>query len=463
MPNDMYAIVDIETTGGYAQANGITEIAIYIHDGDRLIDSWCSLIDPGRNIPEYISSFTGITNQMVEKAPSFDNVAHIIYEYLHDKIFVAHNVNFDYSFIKNQLAESGYELKVKKLCTVRYSRKLFPGLPSYSLGNICAHFGIPIEARHRAGGDAAATVILFEKLLAADDGSVLNYFVKRGSKEYQLPPNLPKSQFESLPEKTGVYFFHDESGKIVYVGKAVNIKKRVGQHFSGNMTTKQKQDFFRTVHAISYELCATELMALIHESVEIKKHWPSFNKAQKHAEFPYTFYSYEDRQGYTRICIDKTRKHLKATGSFKSLNHGLETLRKLVNDYSLCPKYCGIDLSSEPCDDRFCKGACKLEEPPALYNKRALAAMDEISDNESYAIIDIGLNEEEVSCVLVENGYFCGMGYMPINSDFNSIDEIKSFIKPMKHNFFIRELLDSDSIDKWGKKIKLSHSKTQLL
>jgi DNA polymerase-3 subunit epsilon len=161
----VYAIVDIETTGGHADSNGITEIAIYVYDGEKVIDEFVSLINPESYIPAFISGYTGITNEMVENAPIFEDVAEQVHQLLKDNIFVAHNVNFDYSFIKHQLQGCGYELDTKKLCTVRLSRKVFPGYKSYSLGNICGSLNIPISDRHRAAGDAKATVILFEQIL----------------------------------------------------------------------------------------------------------------------------------------------------------------------------------------------------------------------------------------------------------------------------------------------------------
>jgi DNA polymerase-3 subunit epsilon len=142
-----YAIVDIETTGGHASANGITEVAIYVHDGERITDSYQTLINPGMPIPINITGLTGITNDMVQRAPEFWEVADKIYELLKGNIFIAHNVNFDYSFLKSQLSDCGYDLTTNKLCTVRLSRKIFPGLDSYGLGKICGYLDIKIESR----------------------------------------------------------------------------------------------------------------------------------------------------------------------------------------------------------------------------------------------------------------------------------------------------------------------------
>lgn len=454
----MYAIVDIETTGGYAQANGITEIAIVLHDGEKVVDRFCTLIDPGRTIPNYIASFTGITNEMVEKAPSFENVAHRVFDLLEHAVFVAHNVNFDYSFIRNQLAQSGYHLNAKKLCTVRYSRKVFPGLSSYSLGNICAHLNIPNSSRHRAGGDADATVKLFEMLLQNDDGTVLRSFLKKGSKEYLLPPNLPREQFEQLPEKTGVYYFHDETGKIIYVGKAINIRKRVSQHFTGNSTQEKRQDFLREIHAVSYAEFATELMALIQESIEIKQHWPKHNRAQKHLDYAFAIYQYEDRNGYVHLCVDRIRKMVKPLATFRTRLEATSQMRKLLIEFELCSKLCHLVQANTSCDSTVCKGACLQQESTTQYNLRATEAMRVLCDAESFAIIGKGRLDEEASCVLVDQGKFYGMGYVRNNLREFEIEALKELITPQKENFFIRELIDSDTLGKWGKKIRLNPS-----
>ncbi len=164
----MYAIVDIETTGGSSRLEKITEIAIYIHDGTKITEEYSTLINPERNIPYFITNLTGITNEMVEKAPCFYEVAKKIVEITEGKIFVAHNARFDYSFIRQEFSMLGYNFRRPLLDTVSLSRKLLPGHRSYSLGNLCSDLGIEINGRHRASGDAFATVRLFEMLLEKD-------------------------------------------------------------------------------------------------------------------------------------------------------------------------------------------------------------------------------------------------------------------------------------------------------
>ncbi len=369
-----YAIVDIETTGGYASANGITEVSIHIHDGEKVIQRFETLINPDTPIPYYITGLTGITNEMVKNAPSFSMVAKEIFELLNKRVFVAHSVNFDYSFLKNALKPYDYELNCKKLCTVRLSRKIFPGFPSYSLGNLCGSLEIPLKNRHRAGGDAEATVILFEKLLQADGESILK-FLKRGSKEQALPPNLPKEEFERLPETTGVYYFYNRKGKVVYVGKALNIKKRVSGHFSNNSATKQKQEFMRHVYHIGFKECATEEEAFRLETNEIKTRWPEFNRAQKRYSPLFGIVCYCDQTGFKRLALKQLKNKREPAILVASVMEGHELLRGLVTEYELCLRLSGIPKDKEHCVNENC-ACCKTgKRQICAYNKRVENAL----------------------------------------------------------------------------------------
>jgi len=440
----MYAIVDIETTGSYASANGITEVAIYVFDGKQIVDKFETLINPGQPIPRYIQSFTGITDEMVANAPDFEKVAEKIFCLLNENVFIAHNVNFDYSFLKSHLLRAGHDLRAKKLCTVRLSRKIFPGFSSYSLGNLCRFLEININNRHRAGGDAEATVKVFGKLLENDKEDFIGKSLLRNSKEQSLPPNVPKQHFEVLPTTPGVYYFHDAKGKIIYVGKAINIRNRVNSHFSNNSESRQKQNFITHIHSISYKSCATELMACILESVEIKKYWPKFNYSQKHWEDIFGIYTYEDRNGYLRLAIEKNKKQLKPVHTFHNLSEGYSWLRTVIEQYGLCAKLCFLEKADGACTgttNQSCKGACIKQESKAAYNKRVKKAIAEMSDETSYAIIDRGLEEKELSCILVDNGKFFGMGYLPSEYELANIEEIKAYLTSYRGNNYIRNLL----------------------
>lgn len=439
----MYAIVDIETTGGHASANGITEVAICIHDGMQVTHRYETLVNPGKDIPIFIRALTGISNEMVRDAPPFKQVAHEIYQLLHDKVFVAHNVNFDYSFLRYHLAAAGYDLNCNKLCTVRLGRKIIPGLPSYSLGKLCHHLAIANESRHRAGGDANATAELFTLMLSRDVNKHILASLKKNSKEQNLPANLPKNAIESLPLMPGVYYFHDEKGKIIYVGKAVNIKKRVCSHFSGNNPNAQRQEFLKNIHHISHQECGTELMALALEAVEIKRLWPKYNRSLKRFEHTFGLYTYEDQRGYLRLAVDKHRKYAHAEHNCASLLEGYTLLNQLIEEFGLCPKLCFIQKNNGPCtgiNNHQC--ACNGMEETDVYNDRVTIALSSLKMQlPTFAVRDKGRNYDEQSCLLIENGRFYGMGYIPNDFEVTNFDSLKSHLSPHPDNGYIRNLV----------------------
>lgn len=441
-----YAIVDIETTGSYAAANGVIELSVKIFDGENIIEEYETLVNPGIAIPKYIRAFTGITDEMVQDAPRFEEIAEKVFTILQGNVFVAHNVNFDYSFLKSHLQFYGYNLNCKKLCTVRLARQIFPGLPSYSLGNLCHSLGIELVNRHRAGGDAAATVVLFKQMLQNDNKGHIQASIHRSSKEQVLPPNVPLIDFEALPKRPGVYYFHDDKGKVIYVGKAKNIRTRVNSHFSNNSDGRQKQNFLRYTYRITYKETATELMAAIFESTEIKRLWPRFNTSQKRAEEVYGIFVYEDQNGYLRLAIEKKRKNANPVYTFHYKVDGHGVMRKLMKEFTLCPKLCFMQIDNEDCigiKEEHCNGACQKKEQAGEYNQRVLEAIASLTTRPSYVVLDKGLTEKEVSCIMMVKGSFFGMGYLPKN--FNNITEqaIQEYITPYHDNNYIRMLVST--------------------
>lgn len=426
----MYAIVDIETTGGFAGRNKITEVAIYFHDGNGITGSYETLVNPGQVMPAYISGLTGITQPMVDKAPGFEEVAEDIHKLLQDKIFIAHNVHFDYSFLKRELESCGYGFSPKKVCTVRLSRHLLPGMRSYSLGKLCEQLKIPIANRHRAGGDAKATAILFDQLLKKDSEYVA-YAIKRTSGETKLPPNLPKEEYEGLPEEPGVYYFINAHSEVIYVGKAKNIKKRTTSHFSGTSKNKRNQYIRNEIHHISYELTGNELVALLLESQEIKRLWPKYNRAQKFRTDQWGIYRYEDQHGYTRFNINKLTRGQQPVALFHNHADAWHFLIDKVKEYELCPKLCGIQKSNGACYDHAyqkCSGACIQKEDAAVYNERLRVAMASFDNKEkSFAILGSGRHEDELSIIIVENGCYHGFGFCEKNVQVNTLEAAKNF------------------------------------
>jgi DNA polymerase III subunit epsilon len=445
-----YAIVDIETTGGYASGNGITEIAVFIHDGERVVKHFETLINPQQLIPKYITSLTGIDNDMVADAPIFDEIADVLFDMLNENIFIAHNVNFDYSFLRHQFKQSGYDLTAKKLCTVRLGRKVFPGLASYSLGNLCRSLKIDIENRHRAGGDAKATVKLFEYMLVNGAQTHIDLMLKRTSAEHWLPLNLDKEVIDKLPSKPGVYYFHNSKEKIIYVGKAINLKKRVSSHFTHNDPDLKRQNFIRNIYKVSYKQCATELEAIVLESTEIKRLWPRYNKSQKQPLIKYALYSFEDNRGYIRLAIDKKKKNLPHLYNFNLLNEGLVLLKKMAEEFDLNARLCFIDKTP------FTKEEEDELEMPDIYNLKIKKALDALTENlPTFVLIDEGVTEEEKLCLLVERGSFWGMGYLPKSFIITGSGELKNLLNPYSDNDHIRNNIYSFAEANPGKRILL--------
>jgi len=443
----MYAIVDIETTGGYASANGITEIAIVLHDGKEIVHRFQTLINPGMPIPVYISALTGIDDTMVADAPSFEDVAGEVYNLLKDRIFVAHNVNFDFSFVRHQLQRAGYDLRCNKLCTVRLGRKILPGFPSYSLGRLCKQLNITIEDRHRAGGDAQATALLFSMLLEKDVYGHISQALKHHSKDRQIPPYLEQADIDRLPSSPGVYYFKDQKGRAIYVGKAKNLKKRVLSHFSGNNSSRQRQEFMKSIRSVSFEECGTELMAFILEAVEIKRLWPANNRALKRFDMGYGLYLYEDQRGYMRLAIDKKRKHASPVYTFNLFSDGHNKLQSLMIEFKLCPKLCFIQKNTDPCTgmlNQHCYGACRAEESHTEYNARVKLAIEKLrTELPSFALLDEGRSSSEKSVILVEEGRLKAMGYIdPATAAYNR-ETFQSVLTPYSGDDYVRNLIQN--------------------
>ncbi len=429
----LYAVVDIETTGGYAAANGITEIAIVIHDGKQVLNFYESLVNPHIPIPYFIQQLTGIDNDMVTNAPSFEEIAGQVYELLQDKVFVAHNVNFDYSFVKHHLDSAGYELNCKKLCTVRLARKVLPGLNGYSLGKLTQQLGITHTQRHRAGGDALATADLLAMIVEKDVKGDIAKTLKIKTGEQYLPPHLPVGQIDQLPNSPGVYYFYDAAGKVIYVGKAINIRKRVKSHFSNNKINKQKQDFLKETQKISYKQCATELMAHILESTEIRRLWPIHNRSQRGYLPQFGLFTYEDRLGYKRFTIEKNRQAAKPLYTFNTIMEGHSRLRELISEFGLCSRLCNL---STDCD---CPTHLKSED----YNQQADKAILWLKKHlPTFALIDKGIDEDEHSCILIMEGNFFGMGYLTDKKQqLKNIETLQKSLEPLQDNDFIRNLV----------------------
>lgn len=436
----MYSIIDIETTGLSPNYGKITEIAIYVHDGEKVVDEFTTLLNPEIDIPYRITQLTGINNKMVRDCPKFYEVAKRIVEMTEDTVFVAHNVHFDYNFIRSEYRALGYDYQRKKICTAKLSRKLLPGRRSYSLGKLCQELGIVNPNRHRAFGDAQATLRLFEILLKVEKN--VGELSLHG-----LNTSLDRDLITKLPQEPGVYYFYNDSGSIIYIGKSINIHDRVLSHLTNN-TSKRAIEMRNDIADIGYELTGNELIALLLESNEIKTHLPRYNKAQRRSAFTAGLYYYKDDDGYLRLKIDKNNLDENPLTSFTSVLAAKSHLFTLAEAFSLCQKLCGLFETKGACfqyNIHKCNGACIGKESPAIYNTRVLQAIEPYRfEEKNFIIIDKGRSPGEKSVVIVENGKYLGHGF--VDYEYNGSiqpDMLKECIKHYPDHRDVKQILRS--------------------
>ncbi|OCB78603.1 exonuclease domain-containing protein [Flavobacterium crassostreae] len=431
----MYAILDIETTGGQFNEEGITEIAIYKFDGHEIVDQFISLVNPEIPIQPFVVKLTGINNAMLASAPKFYEIAKRIIEITTDCILVAHNADFDYRILRTEFRRLGYDFSQKTLCTVELSKKLLPEQPSHSLGKLVRALGIPMTDRHRASGDALATVKLFQILLEKDTHKeIIQNFVKL-KVEKGLAPKLVEI-IQDLPTKTGVYYIYNQKGDLIYVGKSKNIKKRINQHFTGITTSAKKIQ--AEVFTVTYEETGSELVALLKESQEIKIHKPRYNRAQRKNIFQWALYPEMDTNGYLNLKLQKADGRKKEITSFTSLDEGKNLLFKITEKYHLCQKYTGLYQTKNACfayTIKECDGACMGLLPPAEYNSRVTNFISHYAfENQNMVLLDRGRSSSERSAILIENGIYKGYAFYDLNYQITNMDILKNILIPMQNN-----------------------------
>ncbi len=441
----MYAILDIETTGGQYNEEGITEIAIYKYDGHEVTDQFISLVNPEKPIQPFVVKLTGINNAMLRSAPKFYEVAKRIIEITEGCIIVAHNAQFDYRVLRTEFSRLGYNYDRQSLCTVELSQKLMPEQKSHSLGKLVRALGIPMSDRHRATGDALATVQLFKLLLAKDvTKEIVKSLIKTETKK-GLAPKL-FDLLEGIPSITGLYYIYKENGDLVYIGKSTNIKKRLNQHFTA--TSGKSKRIQRDVFTVNYEETGSELIALLKECQEIKINKPVYNRAQKKTVFPWSVYVDKNAEGYLCLKLQKTDGRKREIVSFASVTDGKNALHRIVSQYNLCKKL--NELETPVKDNCFgyelntCNGACIGNEPPQEYNKRVQEFVDNNSFyNQSMIIIDRGRTVDERSAVLIEKGEYKGYAFFNLNYQITKIDILKNILIPMENSKDAQNIIKS--------------------
>lgn len=434
----MFAIIDVETTGLSAKNEKITEIAILLHDGQKVTDSFQTLVNPEKKIPYRITQITGINDQMVSGAPKFYELAKKIIELTHGRIIVGHNVRFDYSFLQNEFNEFDYSFKRKTICTVKTSRKLIPGQGSYSLGKLTASLGIPHIDKHRALGDAKATAVLLDLLLKIDP--------KIGGEDaVKLPEALSKEQIANIPRKTGVYYFFNYKKEIIYVGKSIDIHQRVLQHLN-NYSTKKSVEMMNQIADIKFTITGSELTALLLESDEIKTLKPIYNRAQRRSIYNYGLYSSVDKDGYFRFSISKIEPLSKPLTSFESMQIAKGFLFNLVDEYELCQKLCGLESTNGACFNHQlhkCNGACIGIESYEDYNERYLLALQKLKfQHKDFVIIEKGPKPGTKSIVRIKDGIYMGFGTIK-EQEIGNKDKIIASVLPKRNNKDTHNIINS--------------------
>lgn len=400
-----FAVIDIETTGGKASTDRITEIGIVKHDGKKEIARWHSLINPERSIPPYITTLTGIDNEMVSSAPRFFEVAKSLVEFTEDCFFVAHNVGFDYGFIQHEFKTLGYNFNRKRFCTVKLSRKLLPGFKSYSLGKLCVSLGISLANHHRALDDALATSKILE-LLYEKEG--FDSYIDSPREKLLAQKNITKellAKINDFPEGVGVYYFLNAASEIIYVGKSINIKKRIFTHLY-NSKTRKSIAMKEEVTDFDFVETKSEMIALLKENEEIKKYQPKHNRALKKNLFNYGLVVLENQKGILRFEVVQLKLGVIPVMVFTSKKTAQSKIEFLERTYKLCARENSSTTRSSICLQ--CLGKCFADHQSVdEYNTRVLTAKDSIGlKGKNLLLVDSIANCFYVA--VVKQGVYCG-------------------------------------------------------
>ena len=430
----MYAILDIETTGGKYNEEGITEIAVYKYDGQKVVDQLSSLVNPLRDIQPFVERLTGINSKMLVNAPKFFELAKRIVEITKGCVIVAHNAEFDYRILQTEFRRLGYAFESHSLCTVALSQKLLPDAESYKLGNLVRSLGIPITDRHRAHGDALATLELFKLLLEKDSKKeIISTHVKELNKN-KVPTKF-LNVIEEIPSEIGVYYIHDSEGNIFYIGKSKNIKKRVLNHLTG--ANSKAVRIQKKMARVSYDLCGNECIALLKEQHEIKSNQPILNHALKFRHFAMGI-RLDITTPYHRLIIEPVIHDKDYLEVFKNKKDANRKLLWWIENFTLCKSQTSLGNQNKACFGhgiKECKGACVGDEPTKTYNKRLIKIRKSLDyPHKNMLLIDKGNATSEKSFIFIQNSVFQGYGYFKLNHQIKTIKAIKARLTPIENN-----------------------------
>ncbi len=442
------AFVDIETTGHRSSYDRIIEIGILRVEDNKLVKTYQSLINPQSHLPKEITMLTGIRAEELENAPTFRTIKDEILELLADCTFVAHNVRFDYGFLKHELMRENISFTTKHFCTVRLSRLLYPSWPRHNLDAVMQYCNISCANRHRAFDDAQVLFEFYNHLQKTLPLEQLEQALAKTMKKPSLPIKLPIEELEKLPEKPGVYVFYGEKGAPLYVGKSINIKNRVLSHFSQDIASPTEMNIAQQIESIETITTAGELGALFLESQMIKELLPLYNKRSRIKRELIALKSKINDKGYhqcymepiTTITSDTLQSFL---GFFRSRRQAKAFLVDIAKNHSLCERLLGLENTKSACFGyrlNRCKGACINSENPKLYNLRFITALTDIKiltwPFEGSIIIQENDIDGKKEYFVIDN--WCYAGNVTVDNEGNVKDE---FLKAVTFDLDMYKIL----------------------
>lgn len=380
------AFIDLETTGTIASVDRITEIGIILVDGSE-VQEWSCLINPETRISTFIENLTGITNEMVANAPTFAEIAHQIFCMIEDRLFIAHNARFDYGFLKQSFKREGYDFRATTICTVKLSRRLFPGHPKHNLDSLIERHGLQVNGRHRALADAQLIHQFWQKIQQQIPAIEVAAAIKALSGRPSMPTYLDEQMLDSLPTGPGVYLFYGENELPLYVGKSKKLRQRVLSHFTGDVSSAKEMSLSQQVRRIDYIETGGEIGALLKEVELVKKLQPTHNrKLRRNNEL--CSISLKETEAGLHINIAYAHdlnfgEQSNLYGLFKSLRAANNALSGLANEHGFCKAIIGLEKvkAGNPCFARQlkkCRGACVGEEPLVMHSLRLKEVLSQL-------------------------------------------------------------------------------------
>lgn len=424
----MYAILDIESTGGKYNEEGIMEIAIYRFDGHKVVDQFICLIDPEREIQPFVAKLTGINNKMLRSAPKFHEVAKRIVEITDKAIIVAHNAQFDYRILRTEFRRLGYDYQRKTLCTVDLSKQLIPEAESHSLGKLVRSLGIATSDRHRANGDAVATLKLFKLLLAKDIDKKIIGEVMREEMHGELSPTQ-LDMVLGLPSETGLYYMYDKDGELIYLDSSRDIKKRVNQHFTQQgalARTLQKE-----TKRVAFEPTGSELLAQLKEYGESGKIRPKYRTAPGKKLFSHTLDFEGGGPGKALMTLHRGKALEGKKMGFKGHASAKAFLEKICLEFDLCGS---VDKDG---------GFGKWPNDPSIGEKLQSVFEKYSIHGKDMVILDRGRETGERSFIRIMDGRLQGYGYVELNFQINNTSILDAIMTPMSSDDNTRFIIES--------------------